>query len=229
MNIFFSASPQTVSLVLSPQELALAWIEKEHNHYVVKAYARIPLEDCVVVESRIGNPILLYDHIAHFLQVHGVRNPLFYCAMSGPGIVESVVQSPSSTHCLAEFSSAALNVKVWNTLYLYATDAAHFMWYCAQMDYSLLFQYALFAHCKGLNMVVFSTPFLAHNAAYKQIHKEQGRQNQLTLDLQTTDHDVSKLFTVSTLRKIVRVEPGAGVELERDFLILHTLVGVLFV
>ena len=220
---------ELVTISLTPQNLVCSLIGPGRGPTAksfLKAYVRIPLRRLELAQALLFNQTSIKQHIVDFIRTTGLENPPIALALSGPKILEQVVQIPESSPTDSSFNIPELQMLNWDCAYLCPSQRGGFDFFVCGMKPEHLFSYQLLGHSANINLVTITTQQLTHLHLYKHLQGKAFRQSQLSLDLLQQRYDPHALFDATAIENTLVINPKLGVDLLKEYSFLGTHVGL---
>jgi hypothetical protein len=177
----------------------------------LKAYRSIPFDNFECHQSVLYNPSYLKHQIQTFLDQYNLQHAWSCIALSGPGIIENIVNIAKASPQPADFRSPTLKKIMWDYRYLYPHDDAHYAFYVCGISRHLFAQYQLLAISCRLSPLVITTERMVHLRLYKQFYGAAFRHSQLAKDMRLHNNQIENLCSPSMLHRFVRMHPPVDV------------------
>jgi len=220
---------ERVTISLSPQNITCCWLERSQKNegaIYLKAYARTPLKQLEFSQAIIFNPTLLKKQIRSFLQTHRLQSTPAVLAVSGPKIVEHVIQTKTTTPTVQELGLPELRTLTWDSIYLCPSQKGGFDFFVCGMKPEYLFSYQLLAMSAGANITTIATEQLAHLQLYRHRQETLFRKSKLSLDLLQQRYNPSSLSSVEELESLLSLDEATGIDLSKEHTFLGTSLGL---
>lgn len=218
-----------VTIYLTPQHLTCCLIERVHTKnspHLLKAYSRFPLKHLEFVQAILFNPTIIKQQIVQFITNTGLDYPPVALAVSGPRVLEQIVQTHEASTKNQTFNIAELSTLSWDCSYLCPSQKGGFDFFVCGMKPEHLLAYQLLAYAANLNLITITTGQHAHLQLYKQVQGAAFRQSQLSLDLLAHKYDANNLFDAATIASSISVDPSLDIDIKKEYSFLGAHVGL---
>lgn len=222
-----SPTPELVTIVLSPHNIACGWIQQsKHNQpLTLRAYERTPLHGYLDAHT-IFNATALGNLITAFLIKHRIKNPSLSCAFASPLVTERLT---TKTHATPDPSSLIMTHTqhtLWDYYYLYPTDNDAYVFYVCAVTQPLLLQYKLMAINHQLPIATTTSQTAALLHLYRYIHAHTFRASQLGIDMQQCNNTPERLFNTDILHRIITSSTLSHITPTQEASFLLTMCGL---
>lgn len=195
-----------VSLSFTPSHVTCSWIKPTRAAaapYELIAHERIPLNNLELNQLIVFNPTSLQKKISAFVDKHNLHNASAAIALTGPQLVESIVQLHTTTPTRSDFRAPKLKSMVWDFRYLHPHEDGTNAFYVCGIPQRLLFQYKLFAMQLPLHVLQITTQQMALLRLYRHVHGSAFRPAQLARDMARTNNQLHDCITQEIMRRVV--------------------------
>lgn len=219
---------EIVTISLTPKQLSCSWIVpgSSKKPFVLKAYKTTPFDHFEYEQAILFSPTRIGKQINSFLSHHNLKDAFMYACVSGPHIVESLVDVPLSSPKPSDFPFPKLQTLVWDYRYLYPKDNARSAFYLCGIPRHMLFQYNLLAQTHHLNIRALTTQRMALFHLYTHIKGSTFRATQLAQDMQAHNNQLDTFFSVDMLRRILSISKGVSIDYGHETHELATMIGL---
>lgn len=205
-----------VSIIINPHAIVCSWIQKTGSvSFELKAYNHTPLHHLESAQSILFNPTYISGRIITFLKTYNLNHAFVILGISGPTIVESIIELPIASPTPQDFHFPKLRSLIWDYRYLYPLDH-RFAFYLCGISREHLAQYQLLAITTRTNIIGITTERMALLKLYQHRHGAAFRYSQFARDLQHHSNNMHDLFSTDTLRRLLLIKPSLRINIEQE-------------
>jgi hypothetical protein len=218
-----------VAIIIQPTAITCSWITPSARNnalYQLRAYQHTPLAHGTIINGILFNPTALQKTIRHFIHTHGLEHAFVACSSRGSAIPELCIDLPTASPKHIDFPLQRLNKLIWDYQYLYPKDNHHYTFYVCGISRHVLAHYQLLACAASLNLVLFTTEYMALLTVYKHMYGPAFRHTQLARDMEQNHHQLLNVLTTDTLRRLLTIHPSLSLNLEAERPLLLTALGL---
>jgi len=218
---------EKVIITFDPQAISCSWISTttKSQTYVLRAYKRINFEQLEAEKLILFNPTHIYSVITDFLTTHSLANAFISFALSGPGIIESIVELPMACPQPKDFAPYNLNKCIWNYYYLFPKKNTLHAFYIGGISRHLLFQYKLLAINCSLNLQQITTRHMSLIHLSRTITTTSFKHGNVIQDRDSYLNQLEQSLTAEVIKNNLQLDSEIKIDINDEAPFLGTALG----
>lgn len=198
--------------------------QRSDNQYALIAYQRFTLTHHELVHLRIYNISTISNLITAFIKAHNAQHAFVSCALTGPGITETIMQAHEPRLSATMLLPQSPQPLIWNSCYLYPTDHTLHTFYACGISRELLLQYQLLARMSNITFNIITSSWYAHLQLYKIMQGSAFRRAHLGQALAPHNHQWHNLLNRDMLHRMITIPVHYNSDSELPF--IRTALGL---